>query len=197
MLDYAAYKYSRRTKLYDREDVYQECCLAFINSVLKFDLVNFKWFNLGRWAKIFVKNHVSRLWRLDAHIRIPRCDPGRQAEVARNSRRVTQFSQMNSAAHDFSKTTKKESLIVDKRHLSPVEQLERAEQIEAIRKSIETLTGRQITVVGLVSAGFTYAEIGRDYGVTRQAIENCYKRSLKSLEDKLCELGFHKDAVHV
>lgn len=192
LLDYAAYKYSRGLKLYSREDVYQECRLAFITCVLEFNLDKFRWFNLGRWAKICVKNHACRLWRLDAHIKVPRCDPEKQKEVARGMRRVTQFSQIDQRRRALGKIVQAETLIIDKRRLSPVEQIERNEEINSLLAAIESLTGWQTSVVNQVLSGASYAEIGRDNGITRQAVENCYKRSLKAIKDRLCVLGLYE-----
>lgn len=185
-----AYKYSRKTRVYDREDVHQECYVAFISCVLSFNLEKFRGINLCRLAKLSVDRHCLRLWREDEIIRVPRCEPARQKETP--AKKVSRFSEIERVCERRSRRINPADLIVDKRILSPHEVIERNEEIELLRMAIESLAGRQSHVINSRMCGVSFAEIGRENGITRQAAHDCYGNSLASIESRLYELGFYK-----
>lgn len=193
MMDWMAFKYSRGNRNHERTDVHQECYLAFIVAVQKFNIEKFRGLSLALWAKIYVKNHLIRFWKTSTGIRIPvhkrtdRFDAQTKAAMG-----VTQFSQLEARVNRARIRTPPQNMVIDRRFLSPDESAQRNEEIKLVSEAMTCLTGRQTEVLLRISDGDTFAEIGRENGTSRQAVEQFYKKSIVVLENRLLELGFFK-----
>lgn len=66
----------------------------------------------------------------------------------------------------------------------------RAESIDALQRCMARLTPKQQKVLHAVGKGMSYVEIGKEFGVSKQAAQQMASTAIKALREFLAEEGF-------